>query len=830
MAPQLQRQGRKNTQSAPQQRTTSRVDKRQQPATKKQPPVASPKARSVRRRRRRVNNSVATSPKNKPTPSKKNKLPSNAVVTITGQFLAAAKEKCVAPVPIVFSSASVLTQILSNIDEVIMVYMKLKPTYFQYQDNQEPVLKINVLRGLYMNAFFRYAYNVGSLNNSTLAVPQSSYDNLAIPMSLAKIFQQYAPYVDPLTGASYRWDFPYVQYTINTGYFSIDSNSTGGTNLNAPLYRYLIHPARVGAFTTLDYCTLGNKSLITYTSNSTNWVTYYSSTIDQAIVTTYNMLPNSKILLGDIPKTAPDASSYTTVDYRGVSCPVSNFRADVACILYGNAAANTGLDFVCNWPYDAPIPVVKIPGAATTFNAARNNMVLRQVFHTVLADTKEWDAGSAINLVATSSTPGLDEFSYRGVAVDGFLLATRFSSVYREAGWEVDDANKAFSLSLMFWSAFYHRLTKFGTLNCTGDINTEMSFFCTNANASSNNMPAVLSKVLASLGHSVVGGKLYVTQLGSPPLNSPTQTSAHTWYSALSTAGIWNPGAVPYGVQDTATSVSPITIYQLNNNTPLSRVDPAGVVYNYIPVALLATYSSLLTSMPSRLQIDSGSTPPSILFGTKAGVMCSLTYSNVSSVANYYQDKIGVKIGQYIVPTAVQGNICISSRDVEDAILYSSIASSGGNGGTVKSMLYIIEQTASDITNSLQRNLSPSTDSQFTNMSRANLYTRELSRRKGNDQDTTFATTSRILRSYANGIMPDIVTEGSGNRDNARHYMLQMSEHGSKGWLDKITTFFQSDLGNMVVQSLYDVLYEKAFPSVPRSLPLLVPQPRNRLT
>jgi len=650
-------------------------------------------------------------------------------------------------------------------------------------------------------------WNVGSYTAND--APASAYDAIKVPYALAKVFQQFGEYVDPLTGTKYKWLCPPLALTLNTTFFSIDTNTTTGGpgNLNLPKRRNLIHATRWGASTAVEYCSLGNKAFTTFSPNSTSWDTYFPTIGPYLGVA--NALTDGSIEVKDIPLRAPDASSYTFVTSTHACCPVSNFRSDMAYICNSPNFTTNPPDVVNNFAYDKPRPVVRVASTVTAEDTGSTTFVLTlmNMYFTVLFDCKHWKSGSAISLV--KSIPRfatLTEFSYRANLIDLTKVSSKFAAVYRSATWLATDGNKAFTLSWMYWSQIYARLIKYGAINCVGAVDSNTAFYAMNVAAIGGQLPGALSMVVSNLGPTVIDGKFYTTQLGLYPINGGAQT-AGSWNATLGSTGVWNVGANAWSILTGTTPKTPITITSPGTANPLTRTDPVGVVYSWTPVALLEGYvSAYQNSMPVQLQMDSACTPSNELLGTISGSQVAIVSDLAPFSAGPFDDAL-VTIPNGDVAQSVQGNVCITPQDSADALVYSVVRAITTTANILKPMLQAFEANAVDVIGSLQRTMVPTQDSQFQAMKKAE--TLQLADKyKIAPTDRQWYMNNKLLTDNYKGFWPNIVADGSGDRQQAKKYIENLwglvKQEGGNVALSKITQQFQEKNGKLTYKSLYD--------------------------
>jgi len=227
-------------------------------AVAKGPNPKSSKKRARSARKKNLKRKAKMSAKNGPVPRKDRKVkvkgkggakkPDLTLIhKLAGQFKAERKRQCLEPIENIINGVSdgLFNRVIRIIDEFIFRIMVDTPSVFMCRNNNnDPLIPINVLRGAWWLAFMQYMFRCKCLSSDWIG-PQS-IGNLKIPLGLAKAFQQFAPYDDPNSGSKFRFDVGVINPVLNTTYPSVDAYTSGAasTNLNAPLLRHMIHPSR----------------------------------------------------------------------------------------------------------------------------------------------------------------------------------------------------------------------------------------------------------------------------------------------------------------------------------------------------------------------------------------------------------------------------------------------------------------------------------------------------------------------------------------------------------------------------------------------------------
>lgn len=717
---------------------------------------------------------------------------SSSLSRLAGQFAHDEKQKCITPSEITINGETegVYVRVLRVIDEFIFRAMMDKPSAFVARTNvSDPVIGFSVLRGLYLYAFQQYMYRCNALNDA--------YDgpyaigSLKIPLGLAKIFQQFGPYCDPNTGATYKTIVQPLASTLVTGYYSIDSNSTGTSpivDLTTPAWRYLIHASLFTAANAqmAEYGTLGDKSMAAYPSPAVPvfFSNYYPSIDSQILAFVGNLFPGSTTV-DDIPTYAPDGTAYCYSTPSCITSPVPVFRADLAPFL-GRGYSNVPPDYVSNLPYDKPNPVCRASGASNAEqlpNTISYIQTLIQTYVYLTSKSTQWVAGNAIGLLrSTQCFTDVTEFTYRSTSIDVNKVARKLFNVFKSDVWvnstisAPEMVNTQFAFCQMFWTEFYTRIMDSASVSCTGNVATNTCFFSSNATTSSIVLPIVLQKIISGIGPVKVSGRPIFPFLGTAyiPFNTPAAQVAG-WTVAVSSVGSWNTTALTYGFGPNVNPVGTLTLTV--NGAAFSRTDIANVKYNTI-----MTVAQTFFTNPYRNRIPSSFIPDSLptIANSTCGVLSAMltnTNSLLIPTTNPTWTNVQISATGLYNTNSIAATYCINNKGMMYAANYSVTANYEDNLAALRPLRTYFEGTFTDCETQMQQSQNASEGSQFQPNRRAAAMNKYKPR--PGQKDHAYFVASKLADESSNDQQSGSIPEGSGQREDAEESIAGLFQNAA---------------------------------------------------
>jgi hypothetical protein len=811
-----------------------RLPQRKRQRSKKPKPTPKGKAKGAPRKapqRRKKQRSLV-----KPVRRPRTDVVSAIASKFSGQFKEAKSEECVDPtIQSVRASDTTYLAVLAAIDEFLAVMMRNKPTLFTWRDaTNGPTVPFNMARALYLTGFQWYMWNLQCMSSNYLG--PTSIGKLKIPLGLAKIFQQYAPYCDPITGSTYRTIVNAINYNVNVEYPDVDTNTGGAplTNLNAPYRRYLIHASRwSGATTYIDFCSNGNKSVTPYTSSVTDFFLVYNNpTLLPESVSRSLEAMCTTVAIQEIPKYAPDASAYCDCSPSVVSCPVPSFRADMGIICNGPPGLNPP-DLLCMNAYDKPFPVVRInQGGVETTDTGAKYQTLVSVYAALTFNSTAWESGDAISLLRSCKEfRTVTEISYREATIDFTKMARKVFQIYKLGTFvnNQEGDNTSFAFSMFAWSALFSRLVPYATLSCSSDIGSNICFWVDNLSNISFKFPAALLRVLSSVGPTVQDGKVYFPALASFVNSSVANNNG--WTSTLSTTGVWNVGTTAFSLAPGVTPVSgPQTISYPGSSTPVTRVADGTLVYNLIPAALASQFAIYQLKFPAEFQPDSMNTVSDNILGTKFGMMAPPT-SNAAVIGTSAWSNTVVQSSTYEQVLAVQGSVCINLTDVINSAAYGILANLPSSANNIKPLVHVLESNTVEVANIIQRGLTPAGNSQYQAITKANLEKKAFGISRKKKSDPGFVSSVLQTQTQTDGIKRAF-GDASGNRDTAKEQLAMSFKdaltNGAKMVAQKVGAMYQDEFGSLLQEGFHFLVQNP--PNAAPRIETLINARSNQLT
>jgi len=738
-----------------------------------------------------------------------------------GQIANDLKMKCTSPMTVTLGTEEdVYGRVLLIIDEFIFRAMINKPAVFQCTStNNDPSLGFQTLRGYWLYAFQYYMWRCRCINGNYVSA--NSYDNLTVPVGLAKIFQQFAPYVDPNTGSKMRYVLNPLNLSIVTDNQNVDSSyaSLDGC-LGQPKLRYMIHPAvTTGTATLVEYATAGTRSFAAAGTNIISFDSYFGNFLTNGPLSIIQTLFPGNICIEDIPKFAPDASAYAWFTKTAVVCNSPCFRSDMA-VITGRGFQDGSIDSVNNYPYDKPLPTCRAvdnTGSEFDTDSAGYYQTLTQVYAYLTGYSVKWAAGSAVDLMnSTKCFTDVKEFSYRSFSIDLSKFARKLFNVFKSDAWLVTNGaqelvNTQFTFSSMAWTSLLSRLFESASVNCTGNLGTNTSFWVIDAKVDNQKMPAVLTKMISSVGPVRVGGKVNFPYLGVAfsGINTPTGSNVG-WYNAITATATWNPSSVPYGFGPGVSPVGgPLSVTYPNSNNPFSRTDPQVVVYSSI---LVKTYSTFVTAyqntFPNTFIMDSTPSVVNEKCGTLSGTLSNVNHTLSTGSTTWTCSNMSATGALGIL--SISSAYCNNKKDVLNTANYSLVANRTGDLGIVL-MRTLPNGTNVDIETALQQTQNQAGNSTFSAMKKAQEYVRsdKSNTKKGNKtgRDITYSVTSKALENASNDTQDRQFENGTGDRTELIEQLKDLTKsaviHATKEYLnlDPLTFGAQSEIGEPTFQT-----------------------------
>ena len=712
----------------------------------------------------------------------------NVAKKIAKQMLRDQKMRCIDPTSVTIdgNADGVYGRVFQIIDEFIFRAMIDQPQLFiTKQTAGDPRIGFAILRGVWITCFQYYMFRLGCTNSDY--VGPSSVAGVKLPLGLAKVFQQFAPYVDPNTGSSFRYTIPLSNPFINNVYWHIDGAVTAGqpgTNLGSVMRRTLLHASSVtSAGTQLqEYATMGSAPLQAFAAATTPWYTFFQ-TLDAATFSAINTIGPGHISLDDLIKNAPfapDASAYSFIVNASVvsHCPL--FPPDMALVV-GRGFTNGLRDYVNNVPYDAPLPVCRVPlnGAGEAApNTAAYNQTLTQTYAYLTARSTKWVNGPADGLLrSTKCFTDVRDFSYRGVSINPAKFARKIVNVIKSTPWDdvsISDQEKynmLFALTAMAWTALLSRIMSSASVVCTGLNTTNMTFWVDSSTTTTLRLPSVLTKIISGVGPVKVGGRVvFPMYAGGYPIMDTV--NAGGWTSALTAAGVWNVSNNEYGLGTSASATSPINITQPNSILPFVRTDPGGVVYSYIAARPLSAYvNNYQNKFPTSFISDSWTTVNDNPCGVPYAMLCP-SYAVQTPTANsvFTVGTLNVSGAESI--SSVQSALCVNARQTRYAAAYSVIANPALDTSDYRALRQYSDGICVDISTNLQASQNASENSQFQQNVKAKsredtareIKTREKKGIVDTFWDAAYASDSKLLGKIEDETLDDVFPDGSGER------------------------------------------------------------------
>jgi len=538
---------------------------------------------------------------------------------------------------------------------------------------------------------------------------------LMVPVGLAKIFQQYAPYVDPLTGTVYQYTTTVADPSYYSGYGSIDVSSFVGSgvyirsiltspsvDLNCPLVMTLIHPRYTGLSEPYVYPWQQDTSVVSAPTQVT-----LSSTLNSILSSSLDVV-NSLfpvcVSVDDIPILAPDASLYCLIDEPNniIMSPCADFSRSMAYMLGSTGIPATLIQSFL--PYNKSFPVIRCNQNQTTSYYSKAQ-TLFNVYAFMTTHAEKWVNGKAKLLMERAGDlSGAYSFSYRSTEVSPVSptsISRLVTQMIRSDAWNGTDSetqNMLYSFLLLLWNTYAIRMAPFASIpvygsvdyyylltGVTGCVNLYLNTTYFYASSASNNqrVPPLWNQVLNEAGPIVVGKRVLFPNFssdyvynssfpGGPALNTSWNSN-----TCLNSVGNVNVSVVPFGFNAGPLSsfnltypnstTSYTTVVPPNQNSHLVAVSPVGSINSVLAASIYLNYYAL--RYPSTYSPARWVFPPESILGGPASFVVNIgtTTTLPMSWRNMYLNYTYV----YSVEAVSEG-LCIPAMDVACCVITSA--------------------------------------------------------------------------------------------------------------------------------------------------------------
>jgi len=618
------------------------------------------------------------------------------------------KNLCISPQVIEQSdSDSVVLRVFAIIDEFIFQAMIRKPQLFVYMNAVQPRIFINALRGYWFGSFLYYMWKCKCFSgNYDLPV---IYGNAKLPIGLAKMFQQFAPFMDTTTGSLYRFSVYSYNPNIYNDYPSVDMTGPTGdprtaltapfNDLNCPRTRFLIAAANAGG-TMVDY---GSGDGVQATSFGTptiiDWVSYLQAGTNSVEFRLMQTLFDANILLDDVPTVAPDGSAYCLVYNTNIAAPFTAFSKPIAFITSSRYDDQNGTpDDVENMIYYSGLPVVRNYNRALSItgqDSKVSTLIAAYAYMTSFAQT--WVPGKAKFLMLDAKElSGATKFSYTRKEVSFLRFALLVNNVMRTSSWSGTDtevSNAMFCFSELAWSAFFQRTFPCAALNHSDFelygiyglyLPVSSCYYLSSMAIDGVRLPATIMRALAEVGPTVVEGHVQFPSYIQSMIPNCARASRvdgvnFDWSNALQDNGQWfpNPNTFIYGIKMPASTVVPITYPGRNNS--FTYTTPAPVLRGSLSISTRFGINMALlqgifayfyvNKFPKEYSDDRFAPLPKCILGS-ASTMLTKVYGTFTDAVDPIWQNYFVKSYTQTNYTAAGSKICMPVDELVDAACF----------------------------------------------------------------------------------------------------------------------------------------------------------------
>jgi len=419
----------------------------------------------------------------------------------------------------------------------------------------------------------------------------TSFGASQIPIGLAKLFQQFAPFVDTVTGSVYQTTITPADPIGYINYPSIDlrlNNVTLRTrdtflppwvDLNCPLSRFIISSTNQ-AGDIPDYAACFGIQASVYMDDLSQPLTeWISDSINGSQIRLMQNLYEVTIAVDEIPLYAPDGSAYTYFTSGYVASPTPQFSSPIS-VMCGHALIEfneTPDYFTANYVYDKPFPCVRNPSQQGSVDFRIKRLTLLGTYAYMTSFAEKWTNGVAKELMLHArELSGATSFSYRMYQISFFRVALLVRDVLRTDPWVgtgTEISNQLFSLTQLTYSAVFQRLFQTAsfpshpdqklTYRLTNDQNTypvSPCFYAASGQVTATRFPSVIAKAISNIGPVVVGKKIlfpyweYQKCYNSsfPVSYPPSQTTPYEgWFNAVTPNAMWDVSTFNYSLAAT---------------------------------------------------------------------------------------------------------------------------------------------------------------------------------------------------------------------------------------------------------------------------------------
>lgn len=560
--------------------------------------------------------------------------------------------------------------VLQMIDKFLAAAQVEKPNLFlrpqtfaspTYVGTQSPEIPFVIARSCYLMAAMEYFVRLRMIPTLSLQNVQV-IPGIKLPVGLAKYLQQFAPYVDTTTGSTVRFEFPplpsdtmkvYTNYPDISQAISVFDPSLL-TNLNAETGTYLIHPSQYvsASVTHLDFVTVANHNNPSYPIDTTTNVILLDDLVPT--ITTLQKEAVNKLFVGvapgDIDNYSPDASFYTQVTNRGITCPFPDFDACIAMIGPGYVGDTANTDFGVSYPFIAGIPAIGYRKSLGSYvNLDDKRALLMQTFATLLGNCIRYcgPCTSVGSLKETVCFGKINSLEVMGVQVSPVMVVERLaqyvaslSNNNAEALGVVNPLSTSptnlFGLTTTYWQAVLRRVAIWDQMV---DRNNMYGGYAQGGASMNARFPDMLSHVVSGIGPVIIKGKLYIPYFASHPLH---------WADVIDGTGKWNMvsnslatitnGKCGYSVYS-GSSVD-LTIFTDQHQ---AYIPPSGLQTTMGPITLSEWFNEAMKQLPgenwslaSPLAKTCFGSPTRVFGGSVVSVQIG-TYGDTDSLITQYE-------------------------------------------------------------------------------------------------------------------------------------------------------------------------------------------------
>jgi len=746
------------------------------------------------------------------------------LISLADKEIAARKtNKCIAPRVVVSDQPSdyIYLRIVRVIDEFIWRAMVNKPQLFAYPTsdtiNNKPRIWPSYLRGFWLSCFQYYMWKCGCFS-TTYNLP-TSYGGYKIPIGLAKVFQQFAPYVDTSTGSEYKFVIDAITPVVRHNYPSIDIRYGSGVKLppfqspfqylNAPYKRFLICAsiADQQGNVNFDYGALPGMQWpqdFAEPIPDYSWSDTINTSLALDMFRTSQSLFEGNVELDKIFKNAPDGSAYGFVIGEVTCSPVPSFSKAMTFML-GWSFLDTAVapDQAVNYIYDKGVPVVRNPTRTDDqVNQDVRISTLIQTYAYMTSHCSEWNDGPAKSLMLKAGElSGATSFSYRRTESSEFRFAIIVANVLRTESWSgsgSDVTNKMFAMCQLAWSAYIQRIFKYASIPHFGTetypsygdddyLPVSPCFWLSSNIVSATKLPVVIARAISDIGPMRMGKRLifpYITQNWAMNTTNgrvfSNKGDFQGWSSAVSNVGNWDV-ANEYSYALDAVNLQPITLTYPGQTLPITY--SLNIVFTIaLPVYSLApqlgynlAYSQPIlgdyftNKYPETLASDRWTTVSNVQLGNLAAQLTEV-YGNIvnSTSGQYVWKNTYIGISHTVTVAAANCSLCLSSSDMAEPAIFGTTPLKAS--GSAYLPLYVDFGPAfTDPQITLQSSVNSSGNSQFQAYIQANLT-------KGK---TDYSAASTMLTQRLNDYLPGIIDSVTPDYSTMKNYMIKVITAGA---------------------------------------------------